>query len=223
MKLNAAIQSLSPQRWANTRPLERLRLLEQLRENMLRYQDELTLADVRMKNRLIGADEVTVAQSGGATLLPIANTITSLIALYEGLAHGQLPAAVETKALPGDRTDLLVFPRTALDKAMNMDSKGWLRVKGPPTQVNPYDRPVQIIGVLGAGNFSSSIEMVRGMFVANGAVLHKPHHNHVESDKVWEKIFAPLVDIGAVAFSTATRAAPSPQTNASTRSTSRGA
>lgn len=200
MKLDKAIQSLDPQRWSNTGPLARLHLLEQLRENMIRHQDELTQADVRMKNALIGADEVTLAQAGGTTLLPIANTITSLITLYEDLAHGKLPEPLAVKPQPGGRADLLVFPRTALDKAMNMGSKGWLRVRGEPKQVDPYDRPVKVIGVLGAGNFSSSIEMVRGLFVANCVVLHKPHHNHVASDKVWAKIFAPLVELGAVAF-----------------------
>ena len=200
MKTAEAIASLQPERWAQTPPLERLHLLEQIRENIKVHQDRLRQTDAEMKNALIGQDEVTLAQAGGITIVPIANTITAMIALYEALVHGEMLRPLETIARPGGRTDLRVFPRTALDRAMNMDSVGWLRVKGDPVQVNPYDRPVRIIGVLGAGNFSSSIEMVRGLFVANCVVLHKPHHHHVASDKVWEEIFAPLVEIGALAF-----------------------
>lgn len=200
MKLDEAMASLDPERWGQTGPIERLHLLEQIRERMKQFQEELTRVDANTKNALIGREEVTVAASSATTIIPIANTITSLLELYESLAHGEMPEPLEVGSRPGGKTDVKVFPRSALDKAMNVGSVGWLRLTGEPTQINPYDRPVKTIGVLGAGNFSSSIEMVRGLFIANCVVLHKPHHHHVESDKVWEKIFAPLIELGAVAF-----------------------
>lgn len=199
MTAQEAISSLDPEAWGRVPPVERLHLLELVRENMKQMQDELAAADQAMKNGLIGADRVARVESATTAIVPVANMIAGCIALYEDIVHGKMPEPLETREHDGF-TDLKMWPRTAVERAMNMGTEGWLRVRGKPVQVNPYDRNPGIIGVLGAGNFSSAIEMVKGLFVANCAVVHKPHHQNAETDKVWARIWAPLVEIGALAF-----------------------
>ena len=74
------------------------------------------------------------------------------------------------------------------------DCKGYLRIKGKPQQINPLEKEGHIIAVLGAGNYSSSFELIRALFIDNCVVVHKPHQMNANSDKVWEKILKPLVD-----------------------------
>ena len=200
MKAADAISSLNPNAWAQVSPAERLHLLELVRENMRAYKDELAAADAAMKNELIGANRVSTTEAATSTIVPVGNVINACIDLYEAILHDEMPQPLEVVERPGGRTDLKMFPRNAQERLMNTGTVGWLRVKGKPEQVNPYDRKPGIIGVLGAGNFSSAIEMVKGLFVANCAVVHKPHHNNAATDKVWAKIWAPLVEIGALAF-----------------------
>ncbi|WP_211342425.1 aldehyde dehydrogenase family protein [Litoreibacter halocynthiae] len=83
---------------------------------------------------------------------------------------------------------------------MYADRSGRIRVKGEPKQVNPMDKPAGIIAVLGAGNYSSSLEMMKAMFFENCAVVHKPHHLNEETDAVWAKIMQPLIDHGVLSF-----------------------
>ncbi len=42
--------------------------------------------------------------------------------------------------------------------------------------------------------------MVKALFFENKAVIHKPHQNNVESDRIWAKIFQPLIDRRALVF-----------------------
>ena len=86
------------------------------------------------------------------------------------------------------------------DKLAAGHQKGYLHVNGEPKQVNPLDKPAGIIAVSGAGNYSSSIEMAMALFLENKAVIHKPHRLNEESDKIWEKIFAPLIEAKALVF-----------------------
>jgi hypothetical protein len=99
-----------------------------------------------------------------------------------------------------DLYDIHVFPHHAKDKFMYADRLDFIRVKGEPKQVNPMEKPAGIIAVLGAGNYSSSLEMIKAMFLENCAVVHKPHHLNEETDKVWEKIMEPLISAKAMSF-----------------------
>jgi acyl-CoA reductase-like NAD-dependent aldehyde dehydrogenase len=136
-----------------------------------------------------------------ATVVPVANTVTASIELYESLVHGEMlkPLSI-TKVQKDGLYDIHVFPQHAKDRLMYADRKDVIRVKGEPRQVNPLDKPAGIIAVSGAGNYSSSLEMVKAMFWENCAVVHKPHRLNEATDKVWEKIFKPLVDVGALSF-----------------------
>ena len=42
--------------------------------------------------------------------------------------------------------------------------------------------------------------MVKAMFWENCAVVHKPHRLNEATDRVWEEIMKPLVDVGALSF-----------------------
>ena len=200
MNATEAIDRLDPEKWAATPPLERLHLLESVRERCATYADELAAADAKMKNERMGEDLYGLGASKVATVVPMANTLTACIDLYEDLVNGEMPAPLSTTKVDEGLYDVEVFPRSRRDRVMNSDRTEVLRVKGEPVQVNPMDKPAGIIAVLGAGNYSSSLEMAKALFLENCAVVHKPHTLNRETDKVWAKIFAPLVDHGAVSF-----------------------
>ncbi len=200
MKAKEAIDWLDPQKWTQTTPAERLHLLEQVRENMKRFGDALADSDTRMKNGLMGEDLYTDPTSKIATVVPMANTLTAAIEVYEGLVHGEMPEPLSITKVDDGLYDIKVFPSQAKDRLMNGDRTDVIRVKGEPKQVNPMDKPAGIIAVLGAGNYSSALEMLKAIFFENCAVVHKPHHLNAETDAVWAKIMQPLVDHKVLAF-----------------------
>jgi hypothetical protein len=200
MDATQAIDRLDPEKWAQTGPNERLRLLEEVRDNCQRYGDALAASDAAMKNDLMGEELYNAAISKVATVVPIANTLSACIELYEHLVDGEMPGPISVTPVGDGLHDVHVFPSSRRDRLMNQHRRDILRVTGEPVQVNPYDKPAGIIAVLGAGNYSSSLEMVKAMFLENCAVVHKPHTLNIETDRVWARIFAPLVDHGALSF-----------------------
>jgi acyl-CoA reductase-like NAD-dependent aldehyde dehydrogenase len=200
MNAKQAIDRLKPEAWAATPATERLRLLEQVRENIKTYADELAAADAKMKNDLMGEALFSHDASLVATVVPMANTITASIELYESILNGEMLKPISITKVQDGLYDIHVFPQGAKDRLMNGGRKDVIRVKGEPKQVNPLDKPAGIIAVSGAGNYSSSLEMVKAMFWENCAVVHKPHRLNEATDRVWEKIFQPLVDVGALSF-----------------------
>ena len=203
MTAQEAYNQLKPEKWAQTPVHERLHLLEEVRENMKEYAEDLAKADAKMKNELMGEEIFSIPESMIATAVPIANTITACIHLYESLAKGEMLKPISIKKVKEDLYDIHVFPQEPKDKIMSGTQKAYIRVKGEPKQVNPMDKPAGVIAVSGAGNYSSSLEMVKAMFLENCAVIHKPHKLNEETDKIWEKIFKPLVDVGAISFCSA--------------------
>lgn len=200
MKAQEAFNQLDPHGWANTSIPERLHLLEEVRERMKNYANDLATADGDMKNNLMGEELYTANASMLNTVVPVANTITACIHLYESLAHGKMPEAEKIVKVKDGSYDIEVKPLDAKERMMAATQKMHLRVKGKPKQVNPMDKPAGIIAVSGAGNYSSSLEMVKAMFFENKAVIHKPHQLNEKTDEVWEKIFQPLVDKKVIAF-----------------------
>lgn len=203
MTAQEAYNQLKPEEWAKTPIHERLHLLEEVRENMKVFAEDLAKADAKMKNDLMGEDIFTIPESMISTSVPVANTLTACIHLYESLAKGEMLKPITIKKVKDGLYDIHVFPREAKDKVMSGTQKAYIRVKGEPKQVNPMTKPAGVIAVSGAGNYSSSLEMVKAMFLENCAVIHKPHKLNEETDKVWEKIFKPLADVGAIAFCSA--------------------
>ena len=90
MNAKEAIDQLQPQKWAATPATERLHLLEEVRENMKTYADELAASDAKMKNDLMGEELFSQPVSMIATVVPIANTVTACIDLYESLIKGEM-------------------------------------------------------------------------------------------------------------------------------------
>lgn len=200
MKAQDAFDSLNPTAWAETSVVERLALITEIQENILKYCDELGAADAAMKNEQVGAEGISLAEGIVTTVNAMGNTLMGIRHLYEGLVHGELPAPIAIKQLPDDRSAIEVYPLYKKDKLIAGKVRGFLHVAGEPKQVNPLDKTAGIIAVSGAGNYSSSIEMAMALFLENKAVIHKPHQLNEGSDKVWAKIFAPLIECGALAF-----------------------
>ena len=200
MNATEALDQLDPKGWAETSPADRLRLLEEVRTNMKKFGDELADADSRMKNGILGAPLYSDPVSKVGTVVPMANTVSAAIELYEAIIDGKMLQPLSVKKVGDDLYDIYVFPQERKDKLMYADRKDRIRVKGEPKQVNPMDKPAGIIAVLGAGNYSSSLEMLKAIFFENCAVVHKPHHLNAETDKVWEKIMQPLIDHRVLSF-----------------------
>lgn len=200
MKAAQAIEKLKPEQWAATSIKDRIHLLKAVRNNVKTYGDDLGRADAAMKNNQMGEQIFDIAESKVATVVPIANILSAAVELYSSLAKGKMIGPLSTEKNGNDIYKIQVFPQTAKEKLMAGAQKAYLYVKGKPKQINPMDKPAGVIGVLGAGNYSSSLEMVKAMFFDNCAVVHKPHHLNEETDKIWEKIFQPLIEVGAIAF-----------------------
>ena len=200
MTAQEAFNSLDPQKWANTSVMERLTLLEQVQQNLKTYAKELGEADARMKNQLIGENAIITAEGMGSTVSPMGNTLMGIHHLYEALMHGKIPEPISTAKISEDLYEVQVYPIFSKDKLAAGKQKGYIHVEGEPKQINPMDKPAGVIAVSGAGNYSSSIEMAMALFLENKVVIHKPHQLNEETDGIWEKIFAPLIDINALAF-----------------------
>lgn len=200
MNATEAIDQLDPVKWAETSPAQRLHLLEAVRANMKQYGDELAAADSRMKNDILGAPLYSLPVSKVGTVVPMANTVSAAIDLYESIIDGKLLQPLRVEKVGDDLYDIYVFPQERKDKLIYADRRDRIRVKGEPKQVNPMDKPVGIIAVLGAGNYTSSLEMMKAIFFENCTVVHKPHHLNEEADKVWERIMQPLIAHRVLSF-----------------------
>ena len=200
MTAQEAFNRLNPDSWAQTPVIERLALLEQVQKNLKTYAEELGEVDAKMKNDLIGQQITSPAEGMGSTVMPMANTLMGIHKMYESLASGKMPEPVSIIEIEKDLFEIQVFPIHSKDKLAAAKQRGYLHVEGQPSQTNPMEKPAGIIAVSGAGNYSSSIEMAMALFLENKAVIHKPHSLNEATDQIWEKIFAPLIEVNAVAF-----------------------
>ncbi|WP_213703176.1 aldehyde dehydrogenase family protein, partial [Klebsiella aerogenes] len=205
MNATEAIDQLDPQKWTTTSPAERLRLLEEIRANLKKYGDDLAFADSKMKNGILGAPLFSYPMSKVATVVPMASTVSAAIILYESILDGKMPQPLSVEKVSEDLYDIYVFPQERKDKLMYADQKSRIRVKGAPKQINPMEKPAGIIAVLGAGNYSSALEVLKAIFFENCAVVHKPHHLNEETDRIWAKIMQPLIDRRVLSFCDADR------------------
>lgn len=197
-----AVDRLDPHKWKETSAEKKLEFLKKIRENINIYFDRLVDADCGMKGITRG-DPDNLHQEGTAiqsVIVPVASNISACIDLYEHLVEGKMPEAIKTEEVSPDLYDVTVFPRDLKDKILYSGHRGILRIKGKPLQKSPLDKPGGITAVLGAGNYASSFEMVRALFLDNSVVVHKPHEINQSADEVWAKVFKPLVDYGAVSF-----------------------
>ncbi|MDK9764723.1 aldehyde dehydrogenase family protein [Vibrio sp. D420a] len=200
MLAKQAFEQLNPQSWSETSAIERLSLIEEIQNNLLKYTEELGTTDARMKCGLTSNNAVSFGEGVGTTVNAMGNTLQGIRHLYESLAHGAMPIAKSTKKIDDDVHAIEVYPIHNKDKLTAGRMKGYLHVKGTPNQTSPLDKPAGIIAVSGAGNYSSSIEMAMALFLENKAVIHKPHALNEATDEVWAKIFAPLISRNSLAF-----------------------
>ncbi|WP_210418712.1 aldehyde dehydrogenase family protein [Aliikangiella coralliicola] len=200
MTAQQAFDSLNPAAWANTPVVEKLALIEQIQANLTTYANQLGEVDAKMKNALIGENKLSIAECMATTVMPMAGALKGIENLYESLVLGKMPEAISVNKVNADTYAVEVFPVYKKDKLVAQKQRGFLHVTGEPKQTNPMDKPAGVIAIYGAGNYSSSIEMVMALFLENKVTLHKPHALNEATDAVWEKIFAPLIELKAVAF-----------------------
>ena len=139
-----AIDALKPDAWAETSILQRLHLLEAVRENLKIHGDALAEADAKMKNGCIGEVIFGIPESKISTVVPVANTLTACIELYEAIAKGEMPKPLNIEEVGNGMHAIQVFPQSAKEKLMAGGQKAYVYVKGIPKQVNPIDKPAGI-------------------------------------------------------------------------------
>lgn len=200
MTAQEALRHLDPERWARTSVRDRLVLIEKVQKNLEACARELGAEDARMKNELIGEAITSTAEGMAGTVVPMANTLLGIHRFYKSLARGKMLAPKNLRELSHGLYEIEVYPIHPKDKLATGKRKGYVHVKGEPTQVHPLDKPAGVIAISGAGNYSSSIEMAMALFMENKAAIHKPHKLNVGTDRIWERIFAPLIEINALAF-----------------------
>lgn len=200
MTAQEAFDHLAPQQWAQTSAIERLALLEQVQHNLTKYAEELGKVDAEMKNSLIGENITSVAEGMGTTVMPMGGTLMGIKHLYESIIKGEMPNPLSIEKTDENLYEIQVFPIHSKDKLSAGKQKGYIHVEGEPTQTLPMDKPAGVIAVSGAGNYSSSIEMAMALFLENKVVVHKPHKLNEATDRIWEKIFEPLIEAKALAF-----------------------
>ncbi|MFI3246364.1 MAG: hypothetical protein R3Y10_07730 [Ferrimonas sp.] len=188
-----SIGELNPSAWSDSSVLQRLHLLEQLRYQLQVQAERLAQADAQMKNCLLGDTLYGVLESQLATAIPMAQTITATIHLYETLAHGHLPAATETQEVSADEFRVGVFPHSGQDKLLASSQRGYVITEGRPTQFNPLQQSVGLVAVLGSDCESSPMEVIKALFWRNQTVVYLPHPINQSSSTVWSTIFAPLI------------------------------
>jgi hypothetical protein len=183
---------------------ERLRLLREVQANMLALKDEIGAAEAKTRNDRLADPLFTKEDGVVVSIVPVGNNVTASIDLYETLLKtGKMIQPLSTSKVENTEanlTDLNVFPRTYKESLLYATRKDFLRVKGDPKQVNPMDKETSIIGILGGGNISGALEIIKALFYNNCVVVFKPHPLNVETNKVWEKAFQPLVEHKALAF-----------------------
>jgi acyl-CoA reductase-like NAD-dependent aldehyde dehydrogenase len=201
MKATEAVDWVDPGRWKATSAADRLELLKRVRRNIDRYFDELVRVDTKTKGfeRGSAANAHREGTSIQTVVVPVAANVTAAIDLYESLLRKRPLEPLEVSPAGDGRFDVRVSPR-GKDRLLYGDRTDILRVKGGPRRTDPYEKPGGIVAVLGAGNYASSFEMIRALFLDGCAVVHKPHNLNAATDEVWEKVLQPLVDVRALAF-----------------------
>ena len=195
-----SIDKLNPNNWHRISVEHRLNILYQIRGNLAKYADELATSDSNMKNTILGEDLYSHSFSKIATVFPVATTVSACIDLYKSYLNGKHLSAINTNKIDDDIYDIHVFPNTLKDRIVYLGRKDILRVNGKPTQTNFYDKESKIIAILGAGNYSSSLEIIKAIFLENAVVVHKPHPLNFETDKIWAKVLEPLVRENILSF-----------------------
>ncbi|KAL7559548.1 hypothetical protein ACA910_005176 [Epithemia clementina (nom. ined.)] len=216
-----AIGSLDKDAWAAVNAADRLRLLFQIRQNLYDSMDELGAAEAAMRNsRLIGStsakdgnkDEKTRTMYSAdnckvTTCVAMGGHINGALDLYKAIKAGKpfAPRAGKPTKVKGkeDLWDIPVCPNTMKETFFYATRSDKLRVQGQaPIQVGPYEKKTKIIAILGAGNFSSPVEIIKALFFDNCVAVHKPHPINASIDPIWARIFAPLVKAKVLAFTT---------------------
>lgn len=205
---STAIGSLDKLAWRNTSPSERLSLLKQIQLNLFACQADLGEAEATMKNSRLGGEKLYTSETCRmTTVIPIANNISAAIDLYTALVDGKpfQPKAgrIVKVNTAGEEVlyDIPVAPNTVREMVFYGTRADRIRIKGEPVQKGPYDKPTQLVAVLGAGNYSSAVEIIKALFFDGYVVAHKPHPLNSQCDTIWAtRIFQPLVEAKALAF-----------------------
>lgn len=213
-----AIDQLQPAKWASTAPSTRLELLRQIRINLYNAIEELATADAKMKNDRLGEELYTADSCKPMTSAAMGFVLTGAIDLYTSINNGNKgfePGSITKVPGKGNISyyDISVAPLTLQESLFYLTRRDYLRVKkvaatdadadtytDEPKRIGPMEKKTKIVAVLGAGNYSSPIEVLKAIFYNNCVAVHKAHPLNEECDKIWARILDPLVQAGCLSF-----------------------
>jgi acyl-CoA reductase-like NAD-dependent aldehyde dehydrogenase len=207
-----AIGRLDKAKWAATSAEDRLALLKQIQLNLRVAQYELSAAEASMKNARLDKPEIelyTPALTTITTVIPMANNISGAIALYESLISTGTPLEpgsitkvhnTDPTIVDSDLYDIVVAPRTWKETIFYGSRQDRIRVGGTPTRVGPLQRPTQVVGILGAGNYNAPVEIIKAIFFNNCVVAFKPHPLNDTLVSLLAQILSPLIDGCCLSF-----------------------
>ncbi|MBX7210258.1 MAG: aldehyde dehydrogenase family protein [Verrucomicrobiaceae bacterium] len=201
MNAHQAIDWVDADKWRKTSAREKLELLKTLQKRIKEYQSALYEAELTL-HKIDKDDPSQLHRSGYARIAPIgiAKNVAICIEVYESLVKGEMPKPMEVKKVGDGLYDAYVFPHTKMDKLLNGNCHGYIRVRGEPKQVSPLDKEGGITAILGAGNFTSAFEMIRALFMENCVIVFKSPRINLGVDAIWEEVFEPLIEYRAVSY-----------------------
>ena len=207
MKATDAIAQVDKEKWESTDAAERLKLLMEIQQNLIQHADEFAESEARVRNVLIEEEEPMYTNNLAkfTSVCPLGVLVRDAITLYESLSSKSakmLEAKVTQVEGSDDLWDAHVFPLAFKEKFLYPTVSGYVRIKSEtePKPLNPLDKPVGTLGILGMGNTAASPEIIQGLFFNNNVAVFKPHPLNIATEKVLAKILQPLVDHRALAF-----------------------
>ncbi|WP_196889930.1 aldehyde dehydrogenase family protein [Aureivirga sp. CE67] len=200
MTAKEAFEYVDAKKWSETSVYERLYLLEEIKDNLKKHADELGQLELENKNNFAKGAYYRVPECLAGIVYPLATIINACVHLYESLSKGKMPAPENIHQINDTFYDVEVHPLDIKEKLLANTQTFHLHIEGKPRQINPLEKKAGIIAILGAGNYSSTLEIIKALYLENSVVIFKSHELNKKTDKIWRKVFAPLIQKKAIAF-----------------------
>lgn len=204
--------------WAGLPATAKKALMEECLELLKLHTDDLAEAAIASRGYDSSLD-LHDHLNADATMISGVLTASWLrggISLMESLVStGQPPKGSRTTLRPDGSHRVRVYPGSFKD-ALVGDTGRWKAVpigegadfevviRGKegeaPTQFNPLELPPSVTGVLGAGNTEILNDIIHALCLSNSVVIYKSNPVLSKSNRVKQRILAPLIDKGYLAF-----------------------
>lgn len=204
--VDSVVDAVSSRRdaWRQRSAGDKLSDLVALRDALELHGAQWAAASARVRG---GKPDGSTPRLDAAGWLPsvviLGSVLNGLIRTYRGRASGggwTPPPGQRTRA-DGQKV-VTVYPNNLLDKLYAPGHRGelWLQPGADGKQASAYHDGAGLCAILGAGNYEAPIDILTKMFTENRVVVYKPNPVNEATSPVLERILAPLVEAGYLAF-----------------------